>query len=288
MEPNYSSAVILNNLVKAYNLTSNTQKISKSIVDYCVSGKNSNDILNLNYGLSKLSSNNSDFQTSLFVLGKGIYSSSYTSNYVEIPSSTENESGFDFTDIYTSSDELQDCYLLGKLYLTSSESGYDFNFVLAKSTLLPEGENVIINRDISLDEALDILNYSTEITFPLPSDDHSNNILLYNFIISIDRYTNDRNTDRYFIYLYDQRTPKGLFGLSDENLYTYLISKTILGNKEILELVDVELNNIKKLIQSWVDLDSWDPDFVTYWQSSEKPLPDELTTFLDIELGIIV
>lgn len=288
MEPNYSSAVILNNLVKAYNLTNNTQKISRSILDYCIAGSNPNDILTLNYGLSKLSSNNSDFQTSLFVLGKGIYSSSYLSNYIEIPSSSENEYGFDFNDIYTSSDELSDCFLLGKLFLTSSESGYDFNFVLAKSSLNPEGENIIINRDISLEDALDILNFSTEITFPLPSEDYSNNILLYNFIISIDRYTDNRNTDRYFIYLYDQRTPKGLFGLSDESLYTYLISKIILGNKEIIELVDVELNNIKKLIQSWVDLDSWDPDFVTYWQSSEKSLPDELTTFLDIELGIIV
>jgi hypothetical protein len=288
MEPNYSSAVILNNLVKAYNLTSNTQKISKSILDYCVAGKNPNDILTLNYGLSKLSSNNIDFQTSLFVLGKGIYTSSLGSNYVEIPSSTEYESGFNFTDIYNSTDELQDCYLLGKLYLTSSESGFDFNFVLAKSSLLPEGENIILNRDVSLNDALDILNYSTDITFPLPSTNYTNNLLLYNFIISIDKYTNDINTDRYFIYLYDQRTPKGLFGLSDENLYTYMISKVILGNKEILELVDVELNNIKALIQSWVDLNSWDPDFVTYWQSSEKPLPDELTTFLDIELGIIV
>lgn len=288
MEPNYSSAIILNNLVKAYNQTYNTLNISQSIKDYCIGNKNTNDILNLNYGLSKLSTNNYNFISSLFVLGKGIYSSTLSSNYLEIPDANNNETAFYFDDIYNLGDDLSNCYLLGKIYLTSSESGYDLNFVLAKSSADPEGEIVILHRDITLNEALNVLEFSTDLVFPLPNETYSNNVYLYDFILSVDEFTDNSQTDRYFIYLFDKRAPKGLYGLSDENLYTSIISKIILGHKEIVNLVDVELNNIKTLIQSWVDLDSWDPDFITYWQTASPALPNELTSFLENELGIVI
>lgn len=288
MEPNYSSAIILNNLVKAYNQALATQNISQSIKDFCLSNKTSTDVLTLNYGLSKFSTNNNEFQDSLFVLGKGVYSSTLSSNYLEIPNSNDNELAFYFNNIYDLNDDISNCYLLGKIYLTSSESNYSINFVLAKPLNEVDGNVIILHKDITLNEAYDILQFSTSLTFPLPEAVASNNVLLYDFILSVDEFTDNSQTDRYFIYLFDKRTPKGLFGLADENLYTAIISKIILGHKEIINLIDVELNNIKQLIQAWIDLESWTPDFVTYWQLSIIELPSELKSFIENELNIII
>ena len=46
--------------------------------------------------------------------------------------------------------------------------------------------------------------------------------------------------------------------------------------------------NIKKLVQKWINLSGWDPDFETYWETAYPRLPDELRNFISEQIGINV
>ena len=44
----------------------------------------------------------------------------------------------------------------------------------------------------------------------------------------------------------------------------------------------------KTLVQKWIDLDGWSPDFQTYWETASPQLPKELRDFISNEIGINV
>lgn len=288
MIPNYASAVLLNNLVKAYNLTKKTLPISQSIENFCLGYNDESKSFKLNYGLSILENINSENQQKVVIFGKGISKDNDVSGIMEIPNNIANSFGFDIYQIFQPSDNLSNCYVLGSCYLTYENGVNELQFVLAKSSKDTNGEDLIFSKDLSLEKMEDILLNSTEITYPEPTTDISKSILIYKFIIDIENFVNDRQLDRFFIYFYDVRNPEGLFSLSEENLFLNLIPNIIIGNQQIISMKNVELDNIKAVIQSWVDLENWVPSFEFYWTNSNVPLPDELNEFLETELGIII
>ena len=68
MTPNYASALMLNNLVKSYNISLNAVDYGQSTLEYSLAVNNS-DILKLNYGLSNLDSNQSNMMKNIIVFG---------------------------------------------------------------------------------------------------------------------------------------------------------------------------------------------------------------------------
>lgn len=288
MIPSYASAVILNNLVKAYNLTKKTVPISQSIENFCLGYNDESKSFKLNYGLSILENINASNQQKTVIFGKGVSKDIDSPGIMEIPNSILNSFGFDIYQIFQPSDNLSNCYVLGAAYLTFENDSNEVQFVIAKSSMDITGDDLIFSRDLTLEYMEDILHNSTDIVFPEPTADSSKSVLLYKFIIDIDNFVNDRKLDRFFIYFYDMRNPKGLFSLSEENLFLNLIPNIIIGNQQIISMKNVELDNIKTVIQSWVDLENWVPSFEFYWANSNVPLPDELKEFLEIELGITI
>jgi hypothetical protein len=287
MIPNYASAVILNNLILAYNQTLSTTPVSRSIVNYCLAN-NAEASLNLNYGLSIVNPNNSNHMNDMIVFGKGLCTTDLSTSLVEVPNANLNQFGFTLSDILDFSDEISNCYILGAAYLTSRNTGVTVEFSLAKPSANSAGENIIFSKDISLDYVKDILKYSTEIVFPEPTANPNYSFLLCKFIIDVEKFVDDYNKNRAFIKIIDERMPSGYFGLAEEKLYTTMIMNILQADTDINNTANVELNNIKQIVNTWVNLDSWSPSFVGYWVTADPAMPTELKDFIENQLGIII
>ena len=279
MTPNYASAIMLNNLVKSYNIALSSTDYSQSTLEYCLA-KNNNDSLKLNYGLSYLDPSKPEMMKNILVLGKGlIYNSDIRS---ELPS-MNNQFGFSAYDILGNLTEISNCYVLGSAWLTSSNN---IQFSLCKSKSSPSGNTCIYSKDISFEDIEDILKYSSDIVFPYPTGNSSSSVMLFKFILDVEKYVNEYKKDRVFIFVRDERKPRGYFGLPEEILYTKIVPRIVQANQDVINLESDLLSNLKNIVQKWINLDGWSPDFQTYWESSSPQLPIELKDFISNEIGI--
>jgi hypothetical protein len=282
MTPNYASAIMLNNLIKAYNVAVNSSEYSQSALEYCLAVNNA-DSLKLNYGLSNIDPSKPEMMKNILVFGKGL---SYNSEVrVELPNTTDNQFGFSASDILDNLTEISDCYVLGAAWLTSDDN---IEFSLCKSKLSLTGETCIYSKDLSFEDIENILRFSTDIVFPYPTGNSTSSVMLFKFILDVEKYVNEYKKDRVFIFVRDERKPRGYFGLPDEILYTKIVPRIIQANQDVSNLESDLLSNIKTLVQKWIDLDGWDPDFQTYWETTSPELPKELRDFISEEIGIDV
>lgn len=282
MTPNYASAIMLNNLVKSYNISISSTDYAQSTVEYCLAIDNENS-LKLNYGLSYLDPSKPEMMKNILVFGKGL---SYNSDTrVELPNETDNQFGFSASDILSNLTEISNCYVLGAAWLTSNDQ---IEFSLCKSKLSLYENTCIYSKDISFEDIEDILKYNTDIVFPYPTNNSSSSVMLFKFILDVEKYVNEYKKDRVFIFVRDERKPRGYFGLPEEILYTKIAPRVIQANQDVINLESDLLLNIKTLVQKWIDLDGWSPDFQTYWETANPQLPKELRDFISSEIGINV
>jgi len=280
--PNYASALMLNNLVKSYNISLSSTDYAQSTVEYCLAINNENS-LKLNYGLSYLDPSKPEMMKNILVFGKGL---SYNSDVrVELPNETDNQFGFSASDILDNLTDISNCYVLGAAWLTSSD---EIEFSLCKSKFSLFGNTCIYSKDISFEDIEDILKYNKDIVFPYPTNNSSSSVMLFKFILDVEMYVNEYKKDRVFIFVRDERKPRGYFGLPEEILYTKIAPRVIQANQDVLNLESDLLLNIKTLVQKWIDLDGWSPDFQTYWETANPQLPKELRDFISNEIGINV
>lgn len=282
MTPNYASALILNNLVKSYNIAITSTDYSQSILEYCLAINNT-DSLKLNYGLSNVDPSKIEMMKNILVFGKGLV---YNSDIrVELPNSNDNQFGFSTSDILGNLNNLSNCYVLGAAWITNNNQ---IQFSLCKSKKTPFGDTLIFSKDISFSEIEDILKYNTDIEFPFPTLDSASSKMIFKFILDVEKYYNQYKKDRVFIFVRDERKPRGYYGLPEEVLFTKVAPRIIQANQDMTTMSSDLLENIKKLVQQWVNLDGWSPDFQTYWQTASPQLPKELRDFISAELGIDV
>ena len=185
MSPNYASAVILDNLVFAWNETQSTIDFSLSNKEYALAYNSIERNVQLLFGLTSIKSNNKSFIQDIIVFGKGLDLNINTNNYVLIPNSG-NQFGFKITEILSEVDLVSNCYILGAAYLTTSLSGESVEFSLGKSKDDVNGSVFIISKDIDLDTMKKIMLFDDYIVFPEPTENPDNSVLLYKFIIDVE------------------------------------------------------------------------------------------------------
>ena len=189
---------------------------------------------------------------------------------------------FSIINLLGSNTDIRNCYVFGAFYLSDDDDIYN---VLGKPVDSTRVEPLIISNDITIDEALDLLKNNEILYFPAPS---SNSVLLYKYVISIEFYDGVLKNTRALMYLVDYRKPRGYFGFTDEKV-SQSFTKNIINNKSyIYQLFSTLQTNVETIIRSWINLDSWNPSFVEYWRTSTTPMPDELKTYINSELGIII
>jgi hypothetical protein len=284
MVPNYASALILNNIVKAYNLSKSYSDSPISLKEFAANYDDVEKDLYLLYGLSPIKSNNEEFVQDILVLGKGLSKSNLLNNIVELPSAQNNQFGFQISEILGNNTDIADCYIFAAAYLTATTSGIDVKFSLGKSVDNKTGEVFILGRDVDLETAKNILQYNNQIVFPQPNNTDQYT-LLFKMILDISIYDGTEKNSRVLISILDERKPRSFYSVSEENAAAIITPAMFSFDKKYNFMVSTQFNALSQIVNDWVNLDSWDPDFATYWYNSQKPLPTDLKDFI-ISIGI--
>lgn len=283
MEPNYASAVILNNAVKSYNHISSKKDISVSMEEYVANFDAVSKDLYLLYGLSNINSNNVEFVNDTLVLGKGLAKSNLLNNIVELPSDSENQFGFRISEILGTNTQISDCYVFAALYLTCNGSVIETKFSLGKSVNDQDGDVFILSKDIDIEDVKNIASYSTDIIYPEPTGSLQNTIL-YKFILDVKLYDGIDKNSRVFFTVIDERKPRSFFSLSDEKAAS-IITPAMFRLVESFEYMKtVYYNSLFQIITDWVELDSWSTSFAHHWYDVDPGLPTELRNFIRDEI----
>ena len=286
MSMNYASAEIMNNLVVALDKSYNCLDYALSAQEYALSYNTVERNLQLLYGLSNLQSSGISMIEETLVFGKGLIKSQTDSNNLQLPVSA-NELGFRVTDILGNIYESSNAYAFGVIYLTSDVSdGEELVFSLARPSSAPGGDPFLISKDVSLDDAENIITTSLDFVYPVPAKDYY--LEIYKFIADIEIYDNTIKNSRVFFKIIDERKPRGYFGYSEEKISKVMVPQIIRNYQSIQELYNIQKVYVRSIIDSWVGSNDWSPDFVNFWRNSNKTLPTPLLNYLQNEMSIII
>jgi hypothetical protein len=195
-----------------------------------------------------------------------------------------NEQGYTIQQVLGNLDNMSDGYIFGKIFLTSDNTnGTELIFSLARPKNNPNGSPLIINKDIDINTAEEIIRTSQELSF---TTNKTYQLEIYKFIADISYYDGTIKNSRVFFKLIDERLPRGYFGYTEENISKIVIGSIIRNYRLISEQYNTQKNFTKEIISNWVGSSTWEPDFQSYWKNSNQLLPSRLLTYLSSELSI--
>ena len=282
MAMNYASAITMNNLVLALDQTFLTIDMALASQENALSVNSVERNLQLLYGLSNIKSQNYNMVLDILSFGKGLVKTTLSTTNIELP--TGNEQGYTIQEILGNLDTMSDGYVFGKVFLTSDNTdGEELVFSLARPSSEPNGSPLIINKDIDIETAEEIIRTSNELSFTTNKD---YSIEIYKFIADVSYYDQTIKNSRVFFKLIDERKPRGYFGYTEENISKILVSSIIRNYSLISEQYNTQKNLTKEIISNWVGSSSWEPDFASYWENSSQILPSRLLSYLSSELSI--
>jgi hypothetical protein len=282
MAMNYASAITMNNLVLALDQTATTVDMALASQEYALSNNTVERNLQLLYGLSAIKSQNYNMVLDILSFGKGLIKTVLSTTNVELPSG--NEQGYTIQQVLGNLDTMSDSYVFGKVFLTSDNTGGQaITFSLARPVNNPNGSPLIISKDIDISTAEEILRTTQELSF---TTNKTYSLEIYKFIADVSYYDGTIKNSRVFFKLIDERLPRGYFGYTEENISKIVVASIIRNYAIISEQYNTQKNLTKEIITNWTGSSTWEPDFKTYWQNSDKPLPTRLLSYLSSELSI--
>jgi len=282
MAMNYASAVTMNNLVLALDQTARTVDMALASREYALSNNDVERNLQLLYGLSAIKSQNYNMVLDVLSFGKGLVKTTLSTTNIELP--LGNEQGYTVQEVLGNIDTMSNGYIFGKIFLTSdSVDGEELIFSLARPINDPNGNPLIISKDIDIDTAEEIIRTSQELSF---TTDKTYDLEIYKFIADVSYYDQTIKNSRVFFKLIDERLPRGYFGYTEENISKMVITSIIRNYALISELYNTQKRLTNEIISNWVGSSTWEPDFKSYWQNSGQILPSRLLSYLSSELSI--
>jgi hypothetical protein len=282
MAMNYASAVTMNNLVLALDQTARTVDMALASREYALSNNDVERNLQLLYGLSAIKSQNYNMVLDVLSFGKGLVKTILSTTNIELP--LGNEQGYTVQEVLGNIDTMSNGYIFGKIFLTSdSVDGEELIFSLARPINDPNGNPLIISKDIDIDTAEEIIRTSQELSY---TTDKTYELEIYKFIADVSYYDQTIKNSRVFFKLIDERLPRGYFGYTEENISKMVITSIIRNYALISELYNTQKRLTNEIISNWVGSSTWEPDFKSYWQNSGQILPSRLLSYLSSELSI--
>ena len=282
MAMNYASAVTMNNLVLALDQTARTVDMALASREYALSNNDVERNLQLLYGLSAIKSQNYNMVLDVLSFGKGLVKTTLSTTNIELP--LGNEQGYTVQEVLGNIDTMSNGYIFGKIFLTSdSVDGEELIFSLARPINDPNGNPLIISKDIDIDTAEEIIRTSQELSF---TTDKTYDLEIYKFIADVSYYDQTIKNSRVFFKIIDERLPRGYFGYTEENISKMVITSIIRNYALISELYNTQKRLTNEIISNWVGSSTWEPDFKSYWQNSGQILPSRLLSYLSSELSI--
>ena len=307
--PNPNSAYLINNLVVSLDILGEVKDFSKANKEYAIGKADFVRPIDLVYGLAQTETTDPNKIQKIFTFGNGleISDSETIPQEIMLPEISNSEISLSIlpsdptTDIIQRQqingeyEVLSNCYAFGKVFLESYEDGGStFNSVSASTLKGANGYTRIISKDITLDEAkllfirnnFDSIEPSSDAS--LGGFDNYKYIDIYNFILEIDYYDGTYPNSRVYLHMIDNRKIRGFFSFPYEQIAVYLTPQLIKNEKNITKRYDKLKTEIINIINEWIRLTNWSPNFISYWQSNSSNMPTRLKEFLKTEMGIII
>jgi hypothetical protein len=307
--PNPNSVYLINNLVISLEILSEVVDQSKANKEYAIGKPDIVRPIDLVYGLAQTETTDPSKIQKIFTFGKGLeLSDSETLPQEVMPGSiSNNELSFSIfpsdpdTDIIQrqqisgSYEILSNCYAFGKIFLESYEDGSNtINSVSASTLKGLNGFTKIISKDITLNEAK-LLMLRDDIGTITPLSDASlgsfenyKYIDIYDFILDIEYYDGTYVNSRVYLHMTDNRKIRGFFSFPFESIAVFLTPQLIKNETNITKRYNKLRTEIINIINEWIKLTNWSPNFISYWQSNSSLMPVRLKNFLKNEMGIII
>jgi len=279
-----NSAMILDNILREYDRIVDLNNISEALLETAIGRKLDAYRFGLGFGLSKTDPlTNQQFDKD-FVVSPGICVTDTTP--VVFPYDKQIFAFNIFND--DNIKNIFNCYIFGSLYLTLNLHGdISVCFVAIHGSDGDGGElpkPIIMTRDIDEESIVDLFEHNKFYNNVISSPEIAESVKLYDIILSIDYFYNYKDYHMNIIYI-DKRIIKGWAGYSEENMSINL-TPTIANYKRTTQTgITAYKNQIKQLIQSWIGITGWDPDFVSYW-TYRANMPYRLKQFINEEFNI--
>ena len=307
--PNPNSVYLINNMVVSLDILEKVVDQSKANKEYAIGKPDIVRPIDLVYGIAQTETTDPNKLQKLFTFGKGLeISDSETIPQEIMPDEIlNNELSFSIfpadpdTDIIQRQqisgeyEILSNCYAFGKVWLESYEdNGNTYNSISISTYKGPNGFTRILSKDITLEEAkLLLLRGGLGSVEPLSNSslggfDNYKYIDIYDFILEIDYYDGSYINSRVYLHMIDNRKIRGFFSFPYEPIAIYLTPQLIKNETNITKRYNKLKTEIINIINEWIKLTNWSPNFISYWQANSSLMPTRLKNFLKSEMGIII
>jgi len=307
--PNPNTVYMMNNLVISLDILQDVTDLSKSNKEYAIGKPDNSRPIDLVYGVAQTETIDPNKINKIFTFGKGLELSNSETlpQQISTPALVNNEMSLSIFPSDPTTDVIQrqqisgeyevlsNCYAFGKIFLESYEDGgITYNSISASTFKGSNGFTRIISKDITLDEAkLLFIRQTFETIEPLSdaslgSYDSYKYIDIYDFILDIEYYDGTYQNSRVYLHMIDNRKIRGFFSFPLEQIAIFLTPQLIKNETNITKRYNKLRAEIINIINEWIRLSNWSPNFISYWQSNSSMMPARLKEFLKTEMGIII
>ena len=292
--PNPYTAYVFDSVVRSLDRLNAMRETALALEEYGLGAPLAERDLDLCYGLAAVDTRSASNATAELVVGTGL--ARYLNDAVpdQVHTGIPPEQPFNPTSLLGSL-VVQDAYAFGGVFLRAWTSvgvpAFDVQVELVRGA--GGGNPLLMLRDISQSEVLDWLEegLAGETTVPAAPGGSTNyrTLEIMRFLIDITYFDgNDSAKNRLTVIPVDQRRVRGALGFAEEALGALLVPALVRAESATQEQYTQANAAVKEMIDQWVQLDSWQPNFLQYWQTSIVPMPDRLREYLEDELGYVV
>jgi len=283
MSPNKYTANVLDSMIRGRDLVYSSLDISLSLEEFAIGVNLSVRNLDLCWGYAAIEPQRDINYDKEAVISLGV--SKQNGYLLNVPI---YEEGLSLSSLLGSGEPLQNVYAFGSIYLQTNISPASPSVVplLLRGGSGGTGTRLLMSKDIEVDTVIDAFKSGD---FPIVAPPMSGSVLeIYRFVMDIAYYdTNASYKNRIQTHLIDMRKPRGWGGYAEENMGVILIPAAIANYNNVTIGVEDSENAVKDVVETWVQLTTWEPDFLQFWKKSgSNVMPGRLERYLYEVLGI--
>jgi len=286
------TAILLNNTLLAIDLMTSGKDEYFSLKEFAIGAPLVNRSIDLCYGYAKVPPTTSTTAAFEAVVGQGI--TRITNNDVTAKLTRVNNSftGINFTNLLPAGKVYENVYAFGNVFISQTESFLIDNPTATLTRNILKGETsgvpIFMAKDVDLDT---VIQMARRNEIPEAECTEENFIKIFDVIIEIFFFDpNDIATKNVVLHFIDKRKPRGWGGFAEEFMGAYLTPQTINKSNDYNLVLKNINDNFYNLVNSWINLRSWSPSFIDFWQQAENNalMPDRLKEYLEIRFSILI
>jgi hypothetical protein len=239
--------------------------------------------IDLCWGFAKSEPSTTALASHEVTIGKGVTRNSTG----DLDSVQFDFTSLDLTTLLPSAITLSNIYAFGSIYMTPSVTvgnPPDLESTLVKG--VSGGVNLFMTNDLSLET---IFNMMQVEEVPAAEKPESNSLEIYKFLLNINYYNSlSPELKDVEIYFFDKRIPRGWGGFADEFMAANITSYVVFKKEDYTDYLDTIQQSVYNIVKNWINLRSWSPNFLDYWDANSANMPDRLRNYLELEFSLII